>query len=148
VLGFSLGGHVTLCHALRPSDARLRAVASVCAPLDLAAGCSAIDHPRAAVYCGHVLAGLKEIYTAVARRRAGADAAGERAQADDDPRLGPAGGGAPLRLRQRRRLSRVVQRGPAPRQVQVPALVLSATRRPDDPGGHGGAARARAAGRS
>lgn len=69
VLGFSLGGHVTLCHALRPSDARLRAVASVCAPLDLAAGCAAIDHPRAAVYCRHVLAGLKEIYTQVARRR-------------------------------------------------------------------------------
>lgn len=69
VLGFSLGGHVTLCHALRPSDHRLRAVASVCAPLDLAASCAAIDHPRAAFYCRHVLDGLKEIYAEVARRR-------------------------------------------------------------------------------
>lgn len=69
VLGFSLGGHVTLCHALRPSDRRLRAVASVCAPLDLAASGAAIDHPRAALYCKHVLEGLKEIYTQVARRR-------------------------------------------------------------------------------
>lgn len=130
VLGFSLGGHVTLCHALRPSDARLRAVASVCAPLDLAAGCSAIDHPRAAVYCGHVLAGLKEIYTAVARRRE-----------------------VPTPLASVRRLTTirgwdrlaVVPRfgfvsvgdyhgscsvGPRLGQVQVPALVLSATADP------------------
>ncbi|HEY0135495.1 MAG TPA: hypothetical protein VGB85_15530, partial [Nannocystis sp.] len=28
-----------------------------------------IDHPRAALYRGHVLAGLKDIYTAVARER-------------------------------------------------------------------------------
>lgn len=69
VLGYSLGGHLALSHALAPSDARLRAVASVCAPLDLAAAGAAIDHPRAAVYCGHVLDGLKQIYTAVARCR-------------------------------------------------------------------------------
>ena len=69
ILGFSLGGHVTLCHALAPSDPRVRAVASVCAPLDLAAAGAAIDHPRAAVYCGHVLAGLKDIYAAVAHQR-------------------------------------------------------------------------------
>jgi predicted alpha/beta-fold hydrolase len=69
ILGYSLGGHVTLCHALRPTDPRVRAVASVCAPIDLAAAGVAIDHPRAAVYCGHVLGGLKDIYTAVARRR-------------------------------------------------------------------------------
>ena len=69
VLGYSLGGHVALCHALAPSDPRVRAVASVCAPLDLAASGAAIDHPRASLYCGHVLAGLKEIYAAVARRR-------------------------------------------------------------------------------
>lgn len=69
VLGYSLGGHLALSYALRPSDPRLRAVASVCAPLDLAAAGLAIDHPRAAVYCGHVLNGLKQIYTEVARRR-------------------------------------------------------------------------------
>jgi len=69
VLGYSLGGHLALSYALQPSDPRLRAVASVCAPLDLAASGQAIDHPRAAVYCGHVLNGLKQIYTEVARRR-------------------------------------------------------------------------------
>jgi predicted alpha/beta-fold hydrolase len=69
VIGFSLGGHMTLRWAMTPSDPRVRAVASVCAPLDLAAGCAAIDHPRSAVYCGHVLEGLREIYGAVAARR-------------------------------------------------------------------------------
>lgn len=69
VLGFSLGGHMTLRWALTPSDPRVRAVASVCAPLDLAAGCAAIDRPRGAVYRAHVLAGLREIYAAVAARR-------------------------------------------------------------------------------
>ncbi len=69
MLGFSLGGHVTLCHALAPSDRRLRAVASVCAPLDLGAAGAAIDAPRGVVYRGHVLGGLKEIYAAMARHR-------------------------------------------------------------------------------
>lgn len=69
VLGFSLGGHMVLRWALAPTDPRVRAVASVCAPLDLAAGCAAIDRPRAAVYRNHVLSGLREIYAAVAARR-------------------------------------------------------------------------------
>lgn len=69
VVGFSLGGHMTLRWAMRPSDPRVRAVASVCAPLDLAAGCASIDQPRGAVYRAHVLAGLREIYAAVAARR-------------------------------------------------------------------------------
>ena len=69
VVGYSLGGHMTLRWALAPSDPRVRAVASVCAPLDLAAGGAAIDRPRGAVYRAHVLAGLREIYAAVAARR-------------------------------------------------------------------------------
>ena len=69
LLGFSLGGHVSLCHATAPTDPRLRAVASVCSPLDLTASGLAIDHPRAVVYRGHVLQGLKEIYAATARHR-------------------------------------------------------------------------------
>jgi predicted alpha/beta-fold hydrolase len=69
VIGFSVGGHMTLRWALAPSDPRVRAVASVCAPLDLAAGCAAIDRPRSAVYRAHVLSGLREIYAAVAARR-------------------------------------------------------------------------------
>jgi predicted alpha/beta-fold hydrolase len=70
VVGYSLGGHMTLRWALAPSDPRVRSVASVCAPLDLAASEAAIDGPGLAVYRGHVLSGLKEIYAAVAARRA------------------------------------------------------------------------------
>jgi hypothetical protein len=70
VLGYSLGGHVSLHAALRRADPRLRAVAAVCAPLDLDKSSAAIDDPRLWVYRHHVLAGLKQIYTAVAARRA------------------------------------------------------------------------------
>jgi predicted alpha/beta-fold hydrolase len=70
VIGYSLGGHMTLRYALAPSDPRVRAVAALCSPLDLELGAQAIDHPRARVYCHHVLNGLKEIYTAVAKKRA------------------------------------------------------------------------------
>lgn len=72
VLGFSLGGHVTLRSATAPAserDARLRAVAAICAPLDLELSAVHIDGPRAAIYRRHVLGGLKEMYAAVARRR-------------------------------------------------------------------------------
>ncbi len=69
VLGYSLGGHVALRSAMAPRDPRIRAVASVCAPLDLAASSLAIDHPRRRLYCSHVLSGLKEIYAAVAAKK-------------------------------------------------------------------------------
>ncbi|HEX2573925.1 MAG TPA: alpha/beta fold hydrolase [Polyangia bacterium] len=69
ILGYSLGGHVTLHAALEPVDPRLAAVAAVCAPLDLQRGAGAIDRRRATVYRRHVLAGLKEIYERVAARR-------------------------------------------------------------------------------
>jgi len=67
VLGYSLGGHMALRSALAPSDPRVRAVASVCAPLDLDASAQAIDHPSRRIYCQHVLEGLKEIYAEVAK---------------------------------------------------------------------------------
>jgi uncharacterized protein len=70
VLGYSLGGHVTLRYALAPNDARVRAVAAICAPLDLELGARHIDGPGAFVYRRHVLSGLKAIYAEVARKRA------------------------------------------------------------------------------
>jgi len=79
VLGFSLGGHVTLRfamqraseHASAPArDPRVRAVAAICAPLDLDRGARHMDGPGAAVYRYHVLTGLKAMYEAVAARRA------------------------------------------------------------------------------
>ncbi|MCB9568080.1 MAG: alpha/beta fold hydrolase [Myxococcales bacterium] len=69
LLGFSLGGHVSLRYGLAPSDPRVRAIASVCAPLDLHAGCAAIDAPRAWTYRRYLLRGLLEIYREVAQRR-------------------------------------------------------------------------------
>jgi hypothetical protein len=70
VLGFSLGGHVTLRYALALGhDPRVRAVAAICAPLDLELSARHIDSKRATIYRGHVLTGLKAMYEAVARRR-------------------------------------------------------------------------------
>ncbi|MET0387140.1 MAG: alpha/beta fold hydrolase [Polyangiales bacterium] len=68
VLGYSLGGHVTLHYALQAIDPRVRAVAAVCAPLDLDLSALHIDGRGAALYRRHVLAGLKEIYAAVAAK--------------------------------------------------------------------------------
>jgi hypothetical protein len=68
-LGYSLGGHVALRWAAAPGDSRLRGVAAVCAPLDLALGCRSIDRAEAWVYRVHVLRGLKRMYRQVARRR-------------------------------------------------------------------------------
>lgn len=69
-VGFSLGGHIALrLAALGGAGGRLRAVASVCAPIDLEACCSHIDHPARWAYRRHLLAGVKEVYRTVATRR-------------------------------------------------------------------------------
>jgi predicted alpha/beta-fold hydrolase len=70
VLGYSLGGHVTLRYALGKIDPRVTAIAAVCAPLDLDLGAQSIDSKRSALYRRHVLSGLNEIYSAVAQRKA------------------------------------------------------------------------------
>jgi hypothetical protein len=69
VLGFSLGGHVSLHAALARDDLRLCGVAAVCAPLDLERSAAVIDRPALWLYRNHILSGLKEIYAAVAARR-------------------------------------------------------------------------------
>ncbi|MCB9625050.1 MAG: alpha/beta fold hydrolase [Sandaracinus sp.] len=69
VLGYSLGGHLVLRYASEGVDPRVRAVATNCAPVDLAAGADEIDRPKGAVYRSKVLGGLKEIYAEVAKRR-------------------------------------------------------------------------------
>ncbi len=76
LLGCSMGGHVTLRWALSPTDARVRAIGTLCAPLDLEQGTRDIDAPMRALYRNHVLMALKEIYTAAhARSRVPADLA-------------------------------------------------------------------------
>lgn len=69
VLGYSLGGHVSLKLATEAHDPRLRAVAAVCPPIDLALSAKEIDRRRRAPYRQHVLRGLKEIYAEVAAKR-------------------------------------------------------------------------------
>jgi len=70
VLGYSLGGHLSLCFASEAHDARVRAVAAVCAPVDLARSVSAIDRVISLPYRHYVLGHLKRAYAAVARRHA------------------------------------------------------------------------------
>lgn len=70
LLGYSMGGHTLLRWASEPGrDPRVKAVAAVCAPLDLGFGASAIQRPAGLPYQWHVLRGLKEIYAAAAERR-------------------------------------------------------------------------------
>lgn len=69
IVGYSMGGHVTLRYALGEIDRRVQAVAALCAPLDLELGAQAIDRARSFIYRYHVLAGLKAIYSEVARRK-------------------------------------------------------------------------------
>lgn len=70
VLGHSLGGHLALRLASEAHDPRVRAVAAVCSPLDLARSVAAIDQPRRWLYRHYVLQKLKASYVEVARRRA------------------------------------------------------------------------------
>ncbi|MCZ6727501.1 MAG: alpha/beta fold hydrolase [Acidobacteria bacterium] len=69
LVGYSLGGHAALCYASEPGDERVRCVAAVCPPLDLATGQGAIDRPGAYIYRRYVLGHVKEIYREVAARR-------------------------------------------------------------------------------
>ncbi len=66
LLGFSLGGHLALRYATESPDARVAAVAAVCAPLDLGGCCTYLDRPVGAIYRRHLLRRLMEIYAAVA----------------------------------------------------------------------------------
>ncbi len=69
VVGYSLGGHVSLRFATEQHDPRVRGVVAVCPPLDLAKSAAALDEPRLKLYRHHVLAGLKEIFVETARYR-------------------------------------------------------------------------------
>ena len=141
VLGFSLGGHLTLRYATEAAlDPRVRAVAAVCPPIDLDRTAEAIDQPRAWVYRRHVLDSLKQLYAAVsahrarrgtpgrpppaARRRSGiiASAPGTSRRA-----------GAALRLPQRRALLRRDERRPAPAPPRRPLAAPGIARRSHGP---------------
>jgi uncharacterized protein len=70
LLGYSLGGHVVLRYACQRPDPRVRAVAAVCAPLDLDRAAHHVDEHAWPLYRRHLLGGLSEMYRAVAARGA------------------------------------------------------------------------------
>ncbi len=67
--GNSLGGHTVLSWGLRPLDPRVRAIAAVCSPVDLAASSRVFAAFLKRPYLYYVLEALKGIYAAVAARR-------------------------------------------------------------------------------
>lgn len=70
VVGYSLGGHIALRWASEAGrDPRVRALVTICSPLDLAYGAHAIQRRLSRLYEWHVLRGLKAMYRAVCRRR-------------------------------------------------------------------------------
>jgi len=69
ILGYSMGGHVALCYAAEEVDPRVRAVAAICAPLDLDRSAVGIDRRSAWIYRHHVLAALKRMVVPLVRRR-------------------------------------------------------------------------------
>lgn len=70
IVGYSLGGHVSLRYAASGNvDPRVRGISAICPPLDLDAGAAEIDKPERWVYRRHLLEGLKTMYADVATRR-------------------------------------------------------------------------------
>jgi uncharacterized protein len=68
LLGYSVGGHVALRAGIEQVDARLRAVAAICPPLDLHHATRAFDRPARRLYRLHIFRGLNKAYAATARR--------------------------------------------------------------------------------
>jgi predicted alpha/beta-fold hydrolase len=68
IFGYSIGGHVALRYGSHKPDPRVRRIAAICSPLDLKVSARDFDAPKISVYRGHVMDGLKEIYTAAYQR--------------------------------------------------------------------------------
>ena len=68
LLGYSVGGHIVLRAAIEHRDARVRAAAAICPPLDLDQATTAFDHPACAPYRRHIFQGLNTAYAVTAAR--------------------------------------------------------------------------------
>ena len=68
LLGYSIGGHIALRYVCGNPDQRVTRCAAICSPLDLSRSATDFDQPFINVYRGHVMDGLKEIYTAAYQR--------------------------------------------------------------------------------
>ena len=69
LLGYSIGGHLCLLYAAQNHDRRLRGVAAINPPLDLAIASRDIDSPLRWPYRHHVLTALKRSMAVVGKRR-------------------------------------------------------------------------------
>lgn len=130
MLGFSLGGHIVLRFGAETTDARVRAVAAVCPPVDLARGARAIDEPHRVLYRRKLLYNLKEVYREVARRHEVPVPRDEAESIDriwtwDDRVVAPRFGFASAADYYER-----VSVGPLLDSTRVPTLVVQATRDP------------------
>lgn len=66
VMGFSLGGHVSVhLSFLAERDPRVAAIVAICAPLDLERNVIELDTPGGWIYRRHVLNGLAKVYAKV-----------------------------------------------------------------------------------
>lgn len=67
--GYSLGGQIAMRCALDHIDDRIRSVAAICAPLNVAAAAHEFDRPSRRLYRRYLFAGLNRVYSATAARR-------------------------------------------------------------------------------
>jgi predicted alpha/beta-fold hydrolase len=68
LLGYSFGGHLALRAGIEQIDPRLRAIAAICPPLDLAATMNACDVPSRRLYRWAIKHGLNQCYARTAAR--------------------------------------------------------------------------------
>ncbi|MFY9553305.1 MAG: alpha/beta fold hydrolase [Blastocatellia bacterium] len=68
LFGYSVGGHIVLRAAIERVDARVRACAAICPPLDLDESVIAFDRPARTPYRLHILRALNKAYAATAAR--------------------------------------------------------------------------------
>lgn len=129
VLGFSLGGHVTMRYAMEPGP-KVRRIASLCAPLDLSVSCHHIDRLRQRVYLWHLMTGLKECARATESHRevklthVGIESISKMREWDTRvvaPRFG---------FRNAEDYYQQMSMGPALKQMSVPALLIYAEKDP------------------
>jgi hypothetical protein len=71
VIGFSMGGHLTLRAALDCDVDRFERAAAICSPLDLSVAQRNLDAPSSLVYREYILRELRAMYREVSRRGRG-----------------------------------------------------------------------------
>ena len=130
LLGYSLGGHVSLRYSTEALPTNLRNLCAICAPLDLSLSVDAIDRPAVAIYRRHWQEGLREIYQEVAARRQVPLSVGAARQIDsirqwDDEIVAPHHG-----FRDANDYYEQVSVGPPLDKIRIPTLLIVAKHDP------------------